>query len=96
MTELKDVNCTTETNQYDTVGKCQRFTSILWPSFIMAVVACSLFWTIFDPDDLKMISGIDLSRIGFYTVSFFIAWSVTGISSFLSIVLCKPCTLVNK
>ncbi len=85
-----------EEKDHQTVGKCQQVVSILWPSFIMAAFACTLFWVIIDPDEFRMISGFNLPRTGLYTVSFFVSWAITALSSFLSIRFCTPSALVKK
>ncbi len=87
----------TEKNSYETVGKSQTIASILWPSFLVAGVANSLFWVFVDPYDFGMITGFaDLSRTGAYSIGFLLMWAVTAASSFLTHKFCKPCKLVNK
>ncbi len=81
---------------YETVGMSQTIISVLWPSFIMAAIASILFWMAVDPDELRLITGIDLSRTGMYSLGFFISWVIIAASSLLSIRFCKPCALVNK
>lgn len=63
---------------------------ILWPSFLLAGVATMVFFALVDPLDLNAISfpGTQFSRELGYTIGFFMFWSVTAASSFLTAVLC--------
>ncbi|OOZ16526.1 hypothetical protein BOW28_10130 [Solemya velum gill symbiont] len=69
----------------------QQITSVLWPSFIIASLATALFFVIFDPSDLAMISGIEVTRTGGYTIGFFFFWLITSISCALTCYFRKPC-----
>jgi len=59
----------------------QKCIAILWPSFLTAIVATGVFFSAFDPDDLIPF-GVDLtiSRLGIYTIGFFLFWLVTAIA----------------
>ncbi|MCB1757815.1 MAG: hypothetical protein KDJ38_20020 [Gammaproteobacteria bacterium] len=86
-----------EKKDYDTVTKCQTIASVLWPSFIIAGIANSLFWVFVDPHDLGMITGFtELSRTGAYSLGFIFLWATTALSSFFTQLFCKPCNQVNK
>ena len=59
----------------------QKCIAVLWPSFLVAIVATGLFFSAFDPDDLYPFGEqTDVSRMGMYTVGFLIFWLITAIS----------------
>jgi len=59
----------------------QKCIAVLWPSFLVAIVATGLFFSAFDPDDLYPFGEqTDVSRMGMYTVGFLIFWLITTIS----------------
>jgi hypothetical protein len=59
----------------------QKCIAVLWPSFLVAIVATGLFFSAFDPDDLYPFGEqTDVSRLGMYTVGFLIFWLITTIS----------------
>ena len=63
------------------VPKQQRCIAILWPSFMVAIVATGLFFSAFDPDDLYPFGGqTGLSRMGIYSIGFLLFWLVSAIS----------------
>ena len=67
-------------------GRVGRFLmQVLWPSFLMAVVAVGLFFSMIDPQELMFI-GIPIadSREGAYTVGFFLFWVLFALSSSLT------------
>ena len=63
----------------------RRAIAILWSSFLVAVAAEGLFFSIFDPHDL-VFSGvpIELSRPAIYTLGFFSFWIGCALSSALT------------
>jgi hypothetical protein len=72
----------------------QRIISVLWPSFLTAGVATGLFFTAFDPHDLTTLLGLqDASRIGVYSVGFFLFWLLTASSCLLTCYFQRPCSL---
>ena len=63
------------------VPKQQRCIAILWPSFMVAVVATGLFFSAFDPDDLYPFGDqTGRSRMGVYSIGFLLFWLVSAIS----------------
>ena len=70
---------------------------IAWPSFLVAGVAQSLFFTVFDPADLSLF-GMPLtwSRTAVYSVGFFLFWGVCAGSSALTLLLQKSAAEVNR
>ena len=63
------------------VPKQQKCIAILWPSFLVAIVASGLFFSAFDPDDLYPFGErAEISRLGFYSIGFLLFWLVSAIS----------------
>ena len=74
------------------ISLTQRLISILWPSFLTAGVATILFFTAFDPEELMLVSGYgEISRIGGYTIGFFLFWLLTSSSCALTCYFQRPC-----
>ena len=67
-------------------GRVGRFMmQVLWPSFLMAVVAVGLFFSMIDPQELELVGmSIADSREGAYTVGFFLFWLLFALSSSLT------------
>lgn len=58
---------------------------VLWPSFLVAIVAEGFFFSLFDPTDLSFIgSDIDLNPMAAYTIGFFIFWVFCSLASMLT------------
>ena len=58
---------------------------IFWPSFIVAGVGLALFFTIFDPQDLRLFGEpLEASRTAVYSVGFFLLWAFAAASSALT------------
>ena len=65
--------------------------TVLWPSFLIAGIATIIFFSVFDPQLLAHIAGFDpVSRMGGYTIGFFIFWLLTSLSSVLTCYFQKP------
>lgn len=63
---------------------------ILWPSFLVAILAEGFFFSLFDPSDLMLVGGhVDLPPIAAYTMGFFFFWSLCAIASMISIYLIR-------
>lgn len=72
--------------------KIQRIIAVLWPSFLMAGLATVLFFTAFDPRSILVdTSFAELSRIGAYTIGFFLFWLLTASSCLLTCYFQRPC-----
>ena len=72
--------------------KIQRVIAILWPSFLTAGLATVLFFTAFDPQVLLLDTPFaDLSRLGAYTIGFFLFWLLTAVSCLLTCYFQRPC-----
>ncbi len=72
----------------------QRVIAILWPSFIMAGIATVLFTAAFDPAVIFI--DYDISRIGSYSVFFFLFWLFGAITATATCYFLKPCEALNK
>jgi hypothetical protein len=72
----------------------QRVVAILWPSFITAGIATVLFTTAFDPD--VIFADYDISRLGCYTICFFLFWIFGAATSSATCFFLKPCEAINK
>ena len=58
---------------------------ILWPSFLAAVLAEGLFFSIFDPAELPRVELFETAAV--YTVGFFSFWSLAALASMLTLYL---------
>lgn len=60
----------------------ERWIHILWPSFIVAIGAEGVFFSVFDPVDLTVFGmNIPASRPAAYTIGFFAFWLLGALSS---------------
>jgi hypothetical protein len=69
---------------------------VLWPSFVVAGLLNSLFFTVFDPLDLS-VNGEPLfhNRMVAYSIGFFVCWLFTGISSALTVFFERDREVIN-
>lgn len=75
----------------------QRVIAILWPSFLTSGVATILFFTAFDPQHLLMETRFaEISRLGAYTIGFFLFWLLTTLTSALTCYFQRPCENPNR
>jgi hypothetical protein len=72
----------------------QRIVSILWPSFIAGGIATILFFTIFDPNIIFI--DYDVSRLGAYTIGFFIFWLFGVFNCMATCYFLKPCKVPKQ
>ncbi len=64
--------------------------SVLWPSFLTAILAEGFFFSVFDPADLMLVGGhVDLPPIAAYTIGFFFFWTFCSLASMISIYLLR-------
>ena len=63
---------------------------VLWPAFLLAVVADGLLFSLVDPRELTIV-GIHLadSRQATYSIAFFVLWILFGVSNALTYWLAK-------
>ena len=75
----------------------QRWMWIAWPAFLVAAVLEVLVFSVVDPQDLHWFGQpVELSRQGVYTLSFFVFWLVTMLSSGLTTLLSMSPFEVNR
>ena len=75
----------------------QRLMWIVWPAFLMAGLLEVLVFAMVDPQDLNWMGHpLGLSRQGIYTVSFFVFWIITAVSSALTTLLSMSPFEVNR
>jgi len=85
------------TEETKPIPKIQQVISILWPSFLTAGIATILFFVAFDPHLIMVVSGHgDISRLGGYTIGFFLFWILTSTSCALTCYFRKPCDDIGK
>jgi len=66
----------------------QRLMRVLWPAFLVAGVAETIFFTVFDPFDLHFFGApLAWSREAIYTLGFFGFWALGVASSALTLFL---------
>ncbi len=79
------------------IPRIQRVVSILWPSFIMATAATIVFFAVFDPYDLIAPTWFpNLSRLGAYSIGFFLFWLLTAASCSLTCLFQRPIGQLNR
>jgi len=67
--------------QVPTITAEQKCIVVLWPSFLVAAVCTGLFFSAFDPEDLFPFGvDSDISRLGAYTIGFFVFWAIAAIA----------------
>jgi len=75
----------------------KRLGWILWPAFLIASVADGIVFSMFDPRDMHVFGApVELSRIGFYTIGFFLFWALGAASSALTCLLQRSPFEVNR
>lgn len=66
----------------------QRLMWIVWPAFLAAGLIELVVFGMFDPEDMHWFGqALPLSRQGVYTLSFFVFWALTTVSSSLTTLL---------
>ena len=67
----------------DGIPRSQQAISVLWPSFLVAIMASGLFFSAFNPRDLIPFDlDIDVSPMAAYSIGFFLFWLLAFLSSF--------------
>ena len=67
----------------------QKVIAVLWPSFLVAGLETIIFFTIFDP--LNVFIDYDVSRLGAYSIGFFLFWLFAILPCILTLYFTKPC-----
>lgn len=64
---------------------------ILWPSFVVAGLATGVFFSLFDPMDMRVFGEpIAVSAMAAYTLGFFGFWAVGVSAAWLALLLARP------
>jgi hypothetical protein len=70
---------------------------ILWPAFIVGGIAEVIFFTVFDPTDLRLFGEpLELSRVGVYSIGFVLFWAFAAGSSALTCFLQRTSDDINR
>lgn len=79
------------------VPRVQKFSAILWPSFVLAGTATVVFFTFLDPLMLFECEGEPpLTRIAAYSLGFLAFWLLCAASSVSSAYFLEPHDKVNQ
>ncbi|MCD0504225.1 hypothetical protein [Bordetella petrii] len=62
----------------------RRVAAILWSSFLAAGLGSGLVFALIDPLDVIVLGAWQPSRMGFYTVSFFVLWLIAAAAAALA------------
>ena len=66
----------------DEIPCSQQAIAVLWPSFIVAIVASGVFFSAFNPRDLIPYNlDIEISPLAAYSIGFFLFWLLALLSS---------------
>ncbi len=70
---------------------------ILWPSFLAAIIAEGLIFSLFKPEDLLPFGQPHhLSNEAIYSIGFFAFWAIGATSSALSLFIVRDCFLKTR
>jgi len=73
------------------MGAAERIGAVAWLSFLMAAVATGVFFSAIDPEALSYcVPFPEISRLGAYTIGFFLFWLLTASSSLLAVFFVYP------
>ncbi len=65
--------------------------SVLWPAFLLACLMEVLVFSMVDPNDVHWaVETLALSRMGIYTVAFFLFWAIGMGACALAVLLAIP------
>ncbi|MBA4708597.1 hypothetical protein [Aquitalea aquatica] len=69
---------------------------LFWPSFIIAVLATSVFFSIFDPAELTLHgNALFADKLSAYSVFFLISWAFGALNTAIVLVLEKSSRDIN-
>jgi hypothetical protein len=75
----------------------QSVIAVLWPSFLTAGVATIILFTVFDPVDVSScMGGPEITRLGAYSIGFFMFWLLTSSSCLLALYFKRPCPSIAR
>jgi uncharacterized membrane protein len=80
------------------IPRAQQVISVLWPSFLVAIVASGVFFSAFNPVDLIPFNlDVDVSPLAAYSIGFFLFWILAIISSYGTLYFTiSNCRFLNK
>lgn len=59
--------------------------NILWPSFLISIMAEGCFFSVFEPHELLQLADLhELPPIAGYTIGFFFFWGLSSLASSLT------------
>jgi hypothetical protein len=74
------------------IPRIQRIIAVLWPSFLMSGLATILLFTLIDPAELVIQHrSVEISRLGAYSIGFFLFWILTAATCALTCYFNRPC-----
>jgi hypothetical protein len=75
----------------------QKFIWVLWPSFAVAGVAEIFLFSAVDPVDLHFLGEtLATSRLGAYSVGFFVLWGICAASSMTTCFFQRTSAAINR
>lgn len=82
----------------ENIPRAQQVISVLWPSFLVAIVASGIFFSAFNPVNLIPFNlDIDISPLAAYSIGFFLFWILSIISSYGTLYFTiSNCRFLNK
>lgn len=70
---------------------------IIWPGFFMAIPAVGVVFSLVDPEDLHLFGmPVQMSRMGIYSLGFFLIWLFGAGCSALTCLLQRPSDEINR
>ena len=73
------------------VSVAQRIITVLWLSFLMAIIATGAFFSAIDPLELKnCVDFPEVDRTTAYSIGFFLFWLLTASSGLLAVFFIYP------
>ncbi len=74
--------------------RCWMWT--LWPSFVVAGLATGVFFSLFDPMELRIFGKpLEVSATAAYTIGFLGFWAVAASAVWLALLLARPCMVAD-
>lgn len=75
-------------------ARCWMWT--LWPSFVVAGLATGVFFSLFDPMDMRVFGEpLAMSPMAAYTIGFLGFWAVAASAVWLALLLARPCMVAD-
>lgn len=98
MSEVQENRQAADRNDSPPRPLAQRLGAILWPSFFAAAMATVVFFVFVDPLVLRDITfpEMEITRMGGYTIAFFLFWGATAASSLFTWILLRPVSRFNS